>query len=286
MFLVNGTKVNHVIIEKKVIIFLCALYFVGAFFFVAAHYGLYSCYKQIIVYHQMRLRALAYKRAYEAAIEDNNIHAPCTFVKRASHYLIEPTNEYLKGYGLQSGEQKADTGSVKRMQMRQSSKAMARKNNRLVKKRVRSLGAAQQQKSISSIQSIFRWPLKKNEFWLSSFFGPRRKPDRSWGFHYGIDMAALKGTLVYPAARGTVLYAGFQRGYGNTVLISHSQRYTTRYAHLDTICTFKGAAVHPEKVIGTVGDTGYTITRGRDASHLHFEVADRGKQINPLPLLP
>lgn len=277
---------NHVIIEKKIIVFLCALYFIGAFFFVVAHYGLYDCYKQIIVYHQMRLRALAYKKAYEATIEVKNIQKNCKFVNRGSHYLIEHTNAYLKGHGIQSIEQNSERNGIKKMRRRQCPRAMMRKNNRSIKKRVQPLAGSGQKRTIGSIQSIFRWPIKKNKYWLSSFFGPRRKPDRSWGFHYGIDMAALKGTLVYAAARGTVLYAGFQRGYGNTVLISHSQRYTTRYAHLETLCTCVGEVVGPEKVIGTVGDTGYTITRGKDASHLHFEVADRGKQVNPLPFLP
>lgn len=276
---------NHIIIEKKVIVFLCALYFIGAFFFVAAHYGLYNCYKQIIVYHQMRCRALAYKKAYEAVIEDKNIQTTCKFVNRGTHYLIEHTNAYLKGYGIGSPEQKINAPQIKKMRSRQSPRKMVSKNSSLVRKKIPSLGSTRRHKSSGALSGIFRWPIAKNEFWLSSFFGPRRKPDRSWGFHYGIDMAALKGTLVYPAARGTVLYAGFARGYGNTVLISHSQRYTTRYAHLDTVYTHKGAIVHPEKALGTVGDTGYTITRGKDASHLHFEVADRGKQVNPLPLL-
>jgi murein DD-endopeptidase MepM/ murein hydrolase activator NlpD len=99
-------------------------------------------------------------------------------------------------------------------------------------------------------------------------------------------MAALKGTVVYAAAGGRVIYAAYQKGYGNTVLIEHSKQYTTRYAHLDSIRTQTGKTVLGGGIIGTVGDTGYTIKNGRDASHLHFEILDRGKHVNPLPLLP
>jgi murein DD-endopeptidase MepM/ murein hydrolase activator NlpD len=129
----------------------------------------------------------------------------------------------------------------------------------------------------------FVWPIKRSDFWLSSFFGPRRKPDRSWGFHYGIDMAACKGTPVVSAADGIVIEAHFHSGYGNTILISHSNKYKTRYAHLDKMHVSVGQKVEQGQLIGKVGATGAVRKRkGRDASHLHFEVYAHGKQINPL----
>ncbi len=132
----------------------------------------------------------------------------------------------------------------------------------------------------------FKWPIERSKFWLSSPFGPRKKPNGSWGFHYGIDMAAPRGTLVRSAAGGVVEFAGPARGYGNTVVISHDGVYKTRYAHLDAIYVRQMRRVQAGDRVGAVGDTGFTIKSGKDASHLHFELYEQGKQINPLHLLP
>ncbi len=129
----------------------------------------------------------------------------------------------------------------------------------------------------------FVWPISRSQFWLSSFFGPRRKPDRSWGFHYGIDMASCRGTPVIAAADGIVIEAHYDAGYGNTVLIAHTNKYKTRYAHLDKIIASVGQKVEQGTLIGKVGSTGAVFKRkGKDPSHLHFEVYAHGKKVNPL----
>ncbi len=128
-------------------------------------------------------------------------------------------------------------------------------------------------------------PIERSRFWLSSFFGSRKKPNGQIGFHQGIDMAAQRGTTVQAVASGTVEYAGYASGYGNTIVITHDAMYKTRYAHLDTIYVRRNQTVEQGKKIGAVGDTGYTIKKGRDASHLHFELYEQGKQVNPLALL-
>lgn len=132
---------------------------------------------------------------------------------------------------------------------------------------------------------LFDWPIEKTQFWLSSFFGPRRKPNGTWRFHYGVDMAAVKGTPVHAAGEGVVIEARYVSGYGNTVLIAHNNDYKTRYAHLNTITVKSGQRVEKGHKLGTVGATGFTIKSGRDASHLHFEVYERGKHVDPLYLL-
>ena len=65
------------------------------------------------------------------------------------------------------------------------------------------------------------WPIERSRFWLSSFFGVRRNDKK--GFHYGLDMAALRGTPVKAAGAGVVKEAGYARGYGNTIFIIHQQ---------------------------------------------------------------
>lgn len=130
------------------------------------------------------------------------------------------------------------------------------------------------------------WPLDQQNFWLSSLFGPRKKTDGSWGFHYGIDMAAIKGTWIKAAHAGDVTEAGYVYGYGKTIVIQYNKNFKTRYAHLDSICVKKGKKIKKGQKIGTVGDTGFVRKSGKDGSHLHFEVYKDGTQIDPLCSLP
>ncbi len=132
----------------------------------------------------------------------------------------------------------------------------------------------------------FSWPIKVSEFWLSSLFGPRKKPNGVWGFHHGIDMAAIKGTPVYAAHDGVIIEAGFGKGFGKTIVINHTHKYKTRYAHLDEILVVDGQRVKQGQLIGKVGNTGAVRSKhGRDPSHLHFEIYHYGKAINPMPYL-
>lgn len=125
----------------------------------------------------------------------------------------------------------------------------------------------------------FILPLKPGTFRFTSRFGPRRRQNGSWGFHYGLDMAAPKGTPVKAVSHGVVVEARFARGFGNVVVISHSNKVKTRYAHLSKIDVRVGDAVEQGQRVGRVGNTGYT--RGKNGVHLHFEVLVYGKQVNP-----
>ena len=133
------------------------------------------------------------------------------------------------------------------------------------------------------IEPIFDLPIDRGSFWLSSPFGPRREPGGRRGFHFGVDMAAVRGTLVKSAGNGMVIFAGNMPGYGNVVVIKHDGKFKTRYAHLSKILTNYGTQVTAGNIIGKVGSTGNSRASGkmRDASHLHFEVEMYGKRVNP-----
>ena len=138
-------------------------------------------------------------------------------------------------------------------------------------------------KGVDGAKKIFSWPIEPKSFWLSSLFGPRKKPNGSWGFHYGLDMAAIRGTLVKAVAPGRVIEKrNDKNGYGKTILIVHNKQYRTRYAHLDTILVNIGQTVERSQLIGRVGNTGAIRKMGFDGSHLHFEVSSFGKRLNPL----
>lgn len=136
-------------------------------------------------------------------------------------------------------------------------------------------------------EALFIWPLKLTEFWISSFFGPRKNPDGKWGFHYGLDLAACKGTMVYAAGEGIVTESTYMPGYGNVIVITHNEEYKTRYAHLDKRLVRKGQQVLCGDPIGKVGATGTVrkTTKNGSGSHLHFEVCKQDKRVNPLYFL-
>jgi peptidoglycan hydrolase-like protein with peptidoglycan-binding domain len=118
------------------------------------------------------------------------------------------------------------------------------------------------------------WPVAQPV--LGDPFGPRG--DR---FHSGVDFPAARGTPVYAARAGQVVYAGWRAGgWGFLVTIAHGSGERTMYAHLGRIDVRLGVWVAQGVRVGTVGATG-------DASgpHLHFEVRLRGAAVDPLPSL-
>ncbi|MBE6344386.1 MAG: M23 family metallopeptidase [Spirochaetaceae bacterium] len=126
---------------------------------------------------------------------------------------------------------------------------------------------------------LFKRPLKGG-YYFSSYYGWRASPfTGKRTFHGGIDMAARKGTAVYPALDGTVLETGYNSTYGNYIYIKHHSGYKTLYAHLSAINTKKGRFVYTNTVIGEVGSTGLST-----GPHLHFSIYKNNVSINPMNL--
>ncbi len=88
--------------------------------------------------------------------------------------------------------------------------------------------------------------------------------------HNAIDIGAPVGTPVYASADGRVIlarYSGWNGGYGNYFIISHSNGTQTLYSHCNKIYVSVGQRVEKGEVVGTVGSTGRST-----GPHLHFEV--------------
>jgi murein DD-endopeptidase MepM/ murein hydrolase activator NlpD len=100
-------------------------------------------------------------------------------------------------------------------------------------------------------------------------------------FHTGVDISAPYGTPVSAAADGRVVYAGWLRGYGYTVIIYHGYGFATLYAHLSSISVNHGDRVVKAQIIGRVGNTGRSF-----GPHLHYEVIRYGVRQNPIAYLP
>jgi murein DD-endopeptidase MepM/ murein hydrolase activator NlpD len=102
-----------------------------------------------------------------------------------------------------------------------------------------------------------------------------------WGrMHEGIDIGVGYGTPIAAAASGTVVYAGWESGYGNFVVIDHGNGLATAYGHQSRIAVSNGEAVTQGQVIGYVGCTGHCF-----GPHLHFEVRVNGAPVDPLGYL-
>jgi murein DD-endopeptidase MepM/ murein hydrolase activator NlpD len=119
--------------------------------------------------------------------------------------------------------------------------------------------------------------------YISSGFGYRTHPIYNVvRLHAGTDLAGGCGVPIYAARGGQVVYAGWNGGYGNFILINHGDGISTGYAHIATGKTFVryGEQVSTGTHIANVGSTG-----GSTGCHLHFEVRDGGKAINPVPFM-
>ncbi len=115
---------------------------------------------------------------------------------------------------------------------------------------------------------------------VTSDFGWRQDPIvGEQRFHAGVDLRAAYGREVGAAQTGRVVQAGEQGGYGLTVVVEHRPGIQTRYAHLSSILVQPGEQVAARQAIGRAGQTGRAT-----GTHLHFEVTQDGKPVDPRTL--
>ncbi|MDH0300670.1 MULTISPECIES: peptidoglycan DD-metalloendopeptidase family protein [unclassified Pseudomonas] len=97
----------------------------------------------------------------------------------------------------------------------------------------------------------------------------------------GIDIAGDLGQPVFAASDGAVVYAGSGlRGYGELIIIKHSDTYVSAYGHNRRLLVREGQQVKAGQTIAEMGST------GTDRVKLHFEIRRQGKPVDPLQFLP
>jgi lipoprotein NlpD len=96
----------------------------------------------------------------------------------------------------------------------------------------------------------------------------------------GIDIAGKSGQAIVAAGSGTVLYASSVRGYGNLVIVKHTNNLLSAYAHNKTILVKEGQNVSMGQKIAEMGSS------DTDAVKLHFEIRQLGKPVDPSKFLP
>lgn len=110
--------------------------------------------------------------------------------------------------------------------------------------------------------------------YISSYYGE----DRVNSYHKGLDIAENQGEDIISSFDGKVIFAGYDNGgYGNLIIVQHSDDMKTYYAHLSEIYVSQNQEVKKGEKIGAVGSTGYST-----GPHLHFELRINETPVNPL----
>jgi murein DD-endopeptidase MepM/ murein hydrolase activator NlpD len=120
---------------------------------------------------------------------------------------------------------------------------------------------------ISEEHSGFSMPFKGN---ITSDFGWRK-----YHPHYGTDIDLHTGDAVVASFDGMVRMAKYYYGYGNCIVLRHSNGLETVYAHLSKISVSVGQTISAGEIVGLGGNTGHSF-----GSHLHFEMRYLGQPLN------
>ncbi|SHG53711.1 Septal ring factor EnvC, activator of murein hydrolases AmiA and AmiB [Thermosyntropha lipolytica DSM 11003] len=124
---------------------------------------------------------------------------------------------------------------------------------------------------------VYTWPTP-GYYTITSPFGMRFHPIlQVRKLHTGVDIGAPMGADIVAADSGIVIYAGYNGGYGNMIIIDHGNGMSTLYAHMSRFVAVNGQKVTKGEVIGKVGSTGFST-----GPHLHFEVRKDGSPVDPM----
>ncbi len=138
------------------------------------------------------------------------------------------------------------------------------------------------EKGLAMKRTLHRKPLAFQRARISSPFGKRRHPIlKRTIVHWGVDYAAPSGTAIYAGGDGVIQVAKYNGGYGNYIKIRHNSEYSTAYGHMKSFAKGirPGVRVKQGQVIGYVGSTGRST-----GPHLHYEVVQNGRRVNPLKI--
>ena len=124
------------------------------------------------------------------------------------------------------------------------------------------------------------WPTNSTRY-VTSPYGYRICPFHGKEYHNGADIGAPYGSPVLAPKSGTVIQAGWNGGYGISVMIDHHDGIVTLFGHMCDCNVSEGQQVVQGQVIGWCGSTGNS-----DGPHIHYTMYKNGAAIDPLPYLP
>jgi murein DD-endopeptidase MepM/ murein hydrolase activator NlpD len=120
----------------------------------------------------------------------------------------------------------------------------------------------------------FRWPVRGR---VITAYGAKANGKQN----DGINVAVPEGTPVKAAEDGVVAYSGSElKGYGNLILVRHSNGYVTAYAHASELMVKRGDTIKRGQIIAKSGQTGEV-----GSPQLHFEIRKGSSAVDPLQFL-
>ena len=128
--------------------------------------------------------------------------------------------------------------------------------------------------TITSKKGLFQWPLRGKIIKTFGVHNGRK--------HDGIDIKGSLGEKITAARSGKVVFSAYLKGYGNTIIMEHSQKYATVYANNRENIARKGSWIKKGEVVATVGTSNGTGS----TPYLHFPIRRYNKPRNPLFYLP
>jgi murein DD-endopeptidase MepM/ murein hydrolase activator NlpD len=104
-----------------------------------------------------------------------------------------------------------------------------------------------------------------------------RMHNQGKNLHYGVDLHLSQGTLIQAMQNGTVTFAGYERNFGNVVVLENESGMTSKYACLGEVLVGVGQLIDTGDAIGTTGSSG-----NPNEPYFHFEVLMNGQYVNPM----
>ena len=189
---------------------------------------------------------------YKKVASWNNIRSPYTIYAGQRLRLTAPEIT-SKTYAKKSSSKKQTTSSKKSSTTKKTSSTSTKKK-------------------VTTFKHDWGWPTKGKVIGTYS---------NKAGGNKGIDIAGNVGQDVFAASSGRVVYSGNGLlGYGNLIIVKHSEQYLSAYAHNDKLFVKEGGTVKRGQKIAELGKTGTNTPK------LHFEIRENGKPVDPLRYLP
>ena len=220
-------------------------------------------YEQLKTFKQVTIEA---KASLEQSLAEQEIEKDNLEIKKA-----ELDTQLAKAESLLS-EVKNNIEEAKELYQQELEAGKSIQND--INKKVEQLKKQQQVKGTGT----FIWPVPSSNK-VTSRYGNRWHPiSKAYRMHSGIDIGGAKhGASIMAADGGVVILSKYSSSYGNYIVISHGNGYTTLYAHLSQRLVKEGDKVSQGQVIGKNGSTGNST-----GPHLHFEISKNGATTNPL----
>jgi len=155
----------------------------------------------------------------------------------------------------------------------QQSARLAQSNVQVEEKAAEPAAAVKPSETTSALPS-FRWPVRGK---VITGYGAKTNGKSN----DGINLAVPEGTPVKAAEDGVVAYSGNElKGYGNLILVRHSNGYVTAYAHASELLVKRGDTIKRGQIIAKSGQSGEV-----GSPQLHFEIRKGSSPVDPLQFL-